>query len=61
VKHRDLIERIEDAANAARTALIEDDALAALAAAHLVNNYATQLTRALYDDEARSASCAHPC
>jgi hypothetical protein len=53
VKHRDLIDRIEDAADAARTALIEGDALAALAAAHLVNRLATELTRALYDDESQ--------
>jgi hypothetical protein len=56
VKHRDLIDRIEDAADAARTALIEGDDLNALAAAHLVNRLATELTRALYRDEARPAS-----
>jgi hypothetical protein len=61
VKHRDLIDRIEDAADAARTALIEGDDLAALAAVHVVNNAATALTRALYRDEARSASCAQAC
>jgi uncharacterized cupin superfamily protein len=54
VKHRDLIDRIEDAADAARTALIEGDALAALAAAHIVNNAATELTRALYADDAKA-------
>jgi hypothetical protein len=59
VKHRDLIDRIEDAAGVARTALIEGDDLAALAAAHLMNNYATQLTRALYDDEAAAYDPEH--
>jgi phage-related baseplate assembly protein len=56
VKHRDLIDRIEEAADAARTALIEGDDLDALAAAHLVNRLATDLTRALYDDEAKAAA-----
>jgi hypothetical protein len=55
VKHRDLIDRIEDAADAARTALIEGDNLNALAAAHLVNIAASELTRALYDDAATAA------
>jgi hypothetical protein len=61
VKHRDLIDRIEDAANAARTALIEGDYLDALAATHLVNLAADELARALYQDEAQSASCAQAC
>jgi hypothetical protein len=52
VKHRELIDRIEDAADAARTALIEGDDANALAAAHLVNILASELTRALYDDAA---------
>jgi hypothetical protein len=56
VKHRELIDRIEDAADAARTALIEGDDLAALTAAHVVNITATELTRALYDDEAKAAA-----
>jgi hypothetical protein len=56
VKHRDLIDRIEEAADAARTALIEGDDLNALTAAHLVNNYATELTRALYHDAAKAAA-----
>jgi hypothetical protein len=54
VKHRDLIDRIEDAANAARTALIEGDDVNALAAAHVVNIAASDLTRALYDDAAKA-------
>jgi hypothetical protein len=48
VKHRDLIDRIEDAAGVARTALIEGDDLAALAAAHL-----------MYDDEAAAYDPEH--
>jgi hypothetical protein len=56
VKHRDLIDRLEDAANDARTALIEHDDDAALAAAHLVNIAATELTRALYADAAKAAA-----
>jgi hypothetical protein len=52
VKHRDIIDRIEDAADAARTALIEGNDVNALAAAHLVNILASDLTRALYDDAA---------
>jgi hypothetical protein len=56
VKHRDLIDRIDEAADAARTALIEGDALAALAAAHVVNITATELTRALYADAAKAAA-----
>jgi hypothetical protein len=52
VKHRDLIDRVEDAANDVRTALADGDDLNALAAAHLVNIAATELTRALYDDVA---------
>jgi hypothetical protein len=56
VKHRDLIDRIEDAADAARTALIEGDYLNALAAAHLVNLAADELARALYHDAAKAAA-----
>jgi hypothetical protein len=56
VRHRDLIDRIEEAADAARTALIEGDDLAALAAVHVVNNAATELTRALYHDAAKAAA-----
>jgi hypothetical protein len=56
MKHRDLIDRIDDAADAARTALIEGDDLAALTAAHLVNRLATELTRALYHDAAKAAA-----
>jgi hypothetical protein len=56
VKHGELIDRIEDAADAARTALIEGDNLNALTAAHLVNLLASELTRALYDDAAKAAA-----
>jgi hypothetical protein len=56
VKHRDLIDRIEDAADAARTALVEGDTLNALAATHLVNLAADELARALYHDAAKAAA-----
>jgi hypothetical protein len=56
VKHRDLIDRLEDAANDVRTALIEHDDDAALAAAHIVNNTASELTRALYADAAKATA-----
>jgi hypothetical protein len=56
VKHRDLIDLIEYAANDVRVALIEGDKLAALAATHRINITTDKLARALYQDEARSAA-----
>lgn len=58
MKHRDLIDRIEDAANDARYALIEGDEAGALAAAHDLNIAATALTRALYAEAAKARACA---